>query len=418
MEEVNKREEFEAKTKKDKKNRTLLLQLVLLIITISTTTIAGAEWMFGKSLFYGKPLLSSTEIMAGLYFSIPFLTILTVHEFGHYLMARYYKVKVTLPFYLPLWLGFIPYVPSIGTMGAFIRIKEIVKSRKEYFDIGIAGPLAGFVAALMILTYGFTNLPEPEYIFEIHPEYQEYGLNYEEYYETQPANMAIGDNLLFMFFKKYVADPDRIPNKYELYHYPWILAGYLALLFTAINLFPIGQLDGGHVIYGLFGYKTSRIISRIVFFIMVTISGIGLVPQGQINNEFLINAALYLLFLFLAFHHFEKDIKRRSLVVIWVMIIQILAAKYLPSVGDYGIYLLLAFIFGRFLGIDHPKAIDDRPLDLKRKVFGWFALFVFVISFTPRPLYFEINEKAPIEEQSGLEQENLNIRQKSLHGGW
>ena len=119
MEEPDQRKEFEAVSEKEKKNRTLLLQLALLIITILTTTIAGAEWMFGKSLFYGEPTLSVTELIAGLYFSVPFLAILTVHEFGHYLTARYYKVKVTLPFYLPLWLGFLPLLPSIGTMGAF-----------------------------------------------------------------------------------------------------------------------------------------------------------------------------------------------------------------------------------------------------------------------------------------------------------
>jgi len=417
MEELDKREEFEAKNENVKKNRTLLLQLVLLIITIGTTTIAGAEWMFGKSLFYGNPTINAEELMAGLYFSFPFLGILTVHEFGHYLTARYYNVKVTLPYYLPLWLGFLPLIPSIGTMGAFIRIKELVKSRKQYFDIGIAGPLAGFVAALLILTYGFTNLPEPEYIFEIHPEYRQYGLDYEAYYDTQAVNMAIGDNLLFQFFKRYVADPDRIPNKYELYHYPWIFAGYLALFFTAINLIPIGQLDGGHVTYGLFGYKTSRIISRTLFMLMVLVSGIGLVPMGQLGIEFVINAAFYLLFLYLAFHHFQRDIKKRSLLVIWVMIIQIFAANYLPQAGDYGIYLIFAFVFGRFLGIEHPKAIDDRPLTLKRKILGWIALVVFVVSFTPRPLYFEFNEKARTEEQPGLEQVHFNDHQKSLHGG-
>jgi membrane-associated protease RseP (regulator of RpoE activity) len=391
-------------SKRNRKNR--IIQLTLFIITIITTTFAGAEWMYGKSLLYGEELITSTELMAGLYFSLPFLTILTVHEFGHYLTARFYNVKVSLPYYIPLWLGFIPFAPSIGTMGAFIRLFGN-RSRKEFFDIGIAGPLAGFVVAIMVLTYGFTHLPEPEYIFEIHPEYKEYGLNYDEYYETLPANMAIGDNLVFLFFKNYVADPDKVPNKYELYHYPWLFAGYLALFFTALNLIPMGQLDGGHVIYGLFGYKNSRLISRVLFFMMVAISGVGLVPMGQINASFIINAIFYLLFLFLVFHHFERNIKKRALLVIWLMIMQIFAAKYIPEVGEYGVYLLFfAFIFGRFLGIDHPRAIDDRPLDLKRKILGWIALVVFIISFTPRPLYFEFNEKARTIEP-GLEQVNL-----------
>jgi membrane-associated protease RseP (regulator of RpoE activity) len=388
------------------KNRTRIIQLLLFIVTIITTTFAGAEWIYSKSLFYGEEVLTKAEILAGLYFSIPFLTILTVHEFGHYLMAKYHKVKVSLPYFIPLWLGFVPFVPSLGTMGAFIRLFGN-KSRKEFFDIGIAGPLAGFVVALVVLTYGFTHLPEPEYIFEIHPEYEEYGMNYEEYYETLPGSLAIGDNLLFLFFKNYVAEPDRVPNKYEIYHYPWIFAGYLALLFTALNLIPIGQLDGGHVIYGLFGYNKSRIISRVLFFIMVTLSGIGLVPMGQINSGFIINSIFYLLFLFLAFYHFERDIKKRALIVIWVMILQLLASEYLPQSGDYGIYLLFAFIFGRFLGIDHPKATIDQPLDLKRKILGWTALIVFVLSFTPRPLYLDVNDKARIDKP-GLENKDTD----------
>ena len=90
------------------------------------------------------------------------------------------------------------------------------------------------------------------------------------------------------------------------------------------------------------------------------------------------------------------------------MIIQVIIAKVLPEAVNYGngVYIVFAFIFGRFLGIDHPKAMDDSPLDLKRKVLGWIALAVFIISFTPRPLYFEINEKAQVEKP-GLEQVNL-----------
>ncbi len=378
--------------------KTLIIHIVLFVVTVVATTFAGAEWMFGKSMMYGDELLSSSEILAGLYFSIPFLGILTVHEFGHYFTAKYYKVKVSLPFYIPLWLGFVP-MPSIGTMGAFIRIKGIIQSRKEFFDIGIAGPLAGFVVALFVLTYGFTNLPDADYIFEIHPEYKTYGMDYEQHvYGQNEMNFVVGDNLLFLFFKKFVADAEKVPNNYEMYHYPWLFAGYLALFFTALNLIPIGQLDGGHVTYGLFGYKNSRIISRILFLIMVTISGIGILPMGPFNTDFILNGAFYIMFLFLAFHHFEKDIKKRVLMVIWVMIIQIFAFQWLSEATDYGIYMMFAFLIGRFLGIDHPKALIDKPLNLKRKILGWVALAIFVISFTPRPLYIEFNEKARIEK--------------------
>lgn len=380
-----------------------IIQVILFIVTLIFTTISGAEWMYGKALMYGELRLSSSELLAGLYFSVPFLGILSFHEFGHYFVAKFYKIKVSLPFYIPLWLGFIPPgMPSIGTMGALIRIKSRNQSRKAYFDIGIAGPLAGFIVALGVLTYGFTHLPDADHIFDIHPEYQEYGMDYEEYYEQQEANLAVGENLVFMFFKHYVADPDKVPNKYEVYHYPWLFAGYLALFFTALNLIPIGQLDGGHVIYGLFGYKKSRTISRILFLIMVTISGIAWLPTGPISANFVFNAMLYILFLYIVFYHFEKDPKKKAILVIWVMIIQVVCAKFIPIIADYGLYMLFALIIGRFLGLDHPKAVEDEPLDLKRKIIGWIGLIVFVISFTPRLLYVEVNEKARIETP-GLE---------------
>ena len=134
----------------------VLLQLGLFILTFITTTLAGAEWAYGRSVFAKDYAWS--DFVSGLEFSIPFLLILTVHEFGHYFVARYHKVKVTLPYYLPM-----PPLPfSIGTMGALIRIKEKIYSKKQNFDIGIAGPLAGFATALIILFYAFTHLPEPE----------------------------------------------------------------------------------------------------------------------------------------------------------------------------------------------------------------------------------------------------------------
>ncbi len=389
-----------------KKRRLLFIQILLFLITIITTTFAGAEYMSGRMIFYGETQLSGPEILAGIYFSLPLLGILTVHELGHFFMARFYRVRVTLPFYIPMWLGFLQIPFSFGTMGAIIRIKDKIQSRKEYFDIGIAGPLAGFVVAIMVLTYGFTHLPEPEYIFEIHPEYQEYGMDYEQHiYDQIPVNFAVGDNLIFLFFKNYVADPERVPNKYEIYHYPWLFAGFLSLFWTALNLLPIGQLDGGHVIYGLFGYKNSRLIFRTLFLILVTVSGIGLLPIGPIDFNFFINAVFYLLFLFLTFHNFERNLRKRLLLIIWIMILQIFALNFLPQLGEYVIYIFFAFILGRFLGIEHPKAEIDKPLDLKRKIIGWIGLVVFIISFTPKPLYFEINEKARIN-QPGLEKKD------------
>ncbi|KJH69333.1 peptidase M50, partial [Aliterella atlantica CENA595] len=159
------------------RTKTYLLHGGLFLITLITTTMAGAEWMFGR-LFIpleGMKTLGWNEFLAGFQFSIPFLSILTVHEFGHYIVARANRVRVTLPFYIPIWLGI---GQGIGTLGAFIRIQDYINSRRKYFDIGVAGPLAGFALALVVLWYGFTHLPPPEYIFTIHPEYQKWGLAY------------------------------------------------------------------------------------------------------------------------------------------------------------------------------------------------------------------------------------------------
>ena len=154
----------------------LAIHIGLFLITLVTTTMAGAEWMFGRSWWF-EPSLTFKEFKQGFYFSIPFLAILTAHEFGHYLTARFYGVKVTLPFFIP----FPPIPFSIGTMGAVIRIKETIRSKVENFDIGIAGPIAGFMLAILCLYYGFTNLPEKSYIYQVHPDYEVFGENFEDH---------------------------------------------------------------------------------------------------------------------------------------------------------------------------------------------------------------------------------------------
>ncbi len=255
--------------------RRAVFQSTLFIATCITTTLAGAEWTYGRSVFLAD--YGWQDFISGMQFSVPFLLILTVHEFGHYFMAKYHQVRATLPYYIP-----IPPIPlSIGTMGAIIRLKSLVHSKKQNFDIGIAGPLAGFVMAMVVLFYGFTHLPPADYIFQIHPEYEEYGANYAEtVYENQNDNIidiTIGRNLLFLFFEHFVADADRMPNPHEIMHYPFLFAGYLSLVFTCLNLLPIGQLDGGHVVYGLFGFKLHRIIASTFFIVFTFYAGLGVI---------------------------------------------------------------------------------------------------------------------------------------------
>lgn len=379
------------------RTKTYLLHGGLFIITLITTTMAGAEWMFGR-LFIpvkGMKQLGWEEFVAGFQFSLPFLAILTVHEFGHYFTAKANRVRVTLPYYIPLWLGI---GQSIGTLGAFIRIQDYINSRKKYFDIGIAGPLAGFALALVVLWYGFTHLPPPEFIFTIHPEYQKWGLAYGQFaYENLPDGGAVGlgDNLLFSFFKTYVADPERLPHPYEMIHYPYLMAGYLALFFTSLNLIPIGQLDGGHILYALIGRDLYRWVAPSLFTLFAFYAGLGLfkpsdfaVPTDEAFFSELGNFGLYVVFLYLAFSRISENRTTSWLVTLSVVAAQLVFSWIRPDWEGYSGFLVFVFVLGRFLGIYHPETELQEPLDAKRKLLGWLALVVFVLCFSPKPFLF------------------------------
>ncbi|WP_375578771.1 site-2 protease family protein [Marivirga tractuosa] len=365
-------------------------KILLFVLTFITTTLAGSEWITNRFIF-NSPDYSWADFLAGLHYSIPFLFILTVHEFGHFFTAKYHKVEVTLPNYLPLWLGFMSAV-SFGTMGALIRIVGPIKSRKQFFDIGIAGPIAGFVVALGVLFYGFTNLPEPEYIFEIHPEYEQYGLDYADHvYDNGEEMMGIslGNNLLFSWFEENVADPERLPNHREIIHYPYLFAGFLALFFTALNLIPIGQLDGGHVIYGLFGAKNHQIIAFTLYMIFTFVAGLGLITAGIDLGDFALYSAMYVGFLYFSFKGLGFQQSTTLMIAVGMFVAQYLTTYIFPSVTGFSGYLLFVFLLGRLIGVKHPVAPDDRPLSTGRKVLGWICLIIFIICFSFEPLVLE-----------------------------
>ncbi len=378
----------------NQRTKTYLLHGGLFLITLVTTTMAGAEWMFNGLFipFEGVKRLGWSEFVAGFQFSVPFLAILTVHEFGHYFTAKANRVRVTLPYYIPLWLGV---GQSIGTLGAFIRIQDYINSRRKYFDIGIAGPLAGFVLALVVLWYAFTHLPPPEYIFTIHPEYKKWGLDYAKYaYEKLPPGGAtgLGDNLLFNFFKTYVADPARVPHPYEMIHYPYVLAGYLALFFTSLNLIPIGQLDGGHILYALIGRKRFQWVAPALFIVFAFYAGLGFfkptdfaVPTDEAFFSELGSFALYIGFLYLAFARISENRMTSLLITLSVVAMQLLVSGLRPDLEGYPNFLVFVFVVGRFLGIYHPETELEEPMDTKRLLLGWLALLVFVLCFSPKP---------------------------------
>lgn len=357
----------------------------LFLLTLITTTLAGTEWTEGKFVFFSEGYTWS-DFFNGFYFSVPFLGILTVHEFGHYFTARYYKIKASLPYFLPVWFGFIG-APSLGTFGAVIRLEGLTRSRKQYFDVGIAGPLAGFVVALLVLFYGFTHLPAKEHIFKIHPEYAQYGMDYPKHvYNDSTESIIIGSNLLFEFFKTQVADPELLPHDNELMHYPIIFAGFLALFFTALNLIPVGQLDGGHVLYGLIGAKGHKYVASGIFILFVFFAGLGLfTPYDPIDE--LLWAPLYVGFLYYVFSSMPLQLNRDKLMLsVAVFTLQFLVSYFDPTIVGFEGWLLFAFIIGRFLGVQHPPVLIDTPLDLKRKILGWITLLIFLLCFSPSPL--------------------------------
>jgi membrane-associated protease RseP (regulator of RpoE activity) len=366
------------------------LQIGLFLLTTISATLAGAEWITGKTFLFGKEKLGFSDFLNGFNYSFPFLLTLTFHEFGHYFAAKYHQIKVTLPYYIPIWMsGFL----SFGTMGAFIRIIDRPKSRKQYFDIGIAGPLAGFIIAIGVLWYGFTHLPPADYIYTIHPEYKALGPNYAKtVYQNMAGQIYIGDNLIFSFFKNYVADTNLVPNSFEIMHYPYLLAGYLALFFTALNLIPIGQLDGGHILYGLIGKRLNNIVSPILLVLFAFYSGLGIFKLSEFQFlhaqeyiEKLFPFILYIIFLRICFSKIVPDTYFDWILALSIAILQLISVQIFPNIIGNSNYLLFILLLGRFLGVYHPNVEIDEPLDIKRKILGWLTLVIFILCFSPSP---------------------------------
>jgi membrane-associated protease RseP (regulator of RpoE activity) len=369
------------------------IQILLFIATLFTTTLAGAEWIFGKSFFFQSDIMGWAEFKRGLWFSIPFLGFLTTHEFGHYFMAKIRKIKVSLPYYIPGWFVVLT---SIGTFGAFIKIKEQVNSKNDYFDIGVAGPLAGFVIAAAVLACGFYYLPSDDYIYGIHPEYKNFQGNYRAFLDNYATNgeiITLGKSLLYIFFERVFADPTLIPHPYELTHYPLILAGFLGLLFTALNLLPIGQLDGGHILFALIGKRAFDVVSPVFLILLVSYSGLGMfklsdfgMAYAENQSTLLLQFAFFVYFNYLCFSRIFENKVNNWIITLAVILTQFLLSKILPSLSGYSGFLAFGFLIGRILGVYHPTTIDTKPLGKTRVILGWLAILIFILCFSPNPI--------------------------------
>lgn len=310
------------------KKKRYWLHIGLFILTFITTTFAGAEWTTGTFGPYTLDLL-----LKGLPYSLSILFVITCHEFGHYFAAKYHKVDATLPYYIPFppILGFI----NFGTMGAVIKTTSPIRTKKAMFDIGIAGPIAGFIASIAILIYGFTNVPGEEYILSIHPDYftPEYG--------SSGLQLVFGDTILFSFFKFLFVDTSKFfPPMSEIYHYPFLCVGWFGLLITAMNMLPVGQLDGGHISYTMFGKKNHYMIS-VITFVFLFIFGLSGFADSMLDLNL--------------------------------------------NIGWSG-WLFWALILYYVIRLKHPPIADDSPLDSKRMILGYFSFVILLLSFSPNPI--------------------------------
>lgn len=386
--------------------RTFFIHFGLFLITFFTTTMVGAENVTGKIWFgFGmvpeNMLLHAADFSKGLIYAIAFLSFLTFHEFGHYFTAMYHQVKASLPYYIPVWIP-IPGAMNIGSFGAIIRMRSIPKSTKQFFDIGIAGPLAGFVVSFALIVIGLQTLPDKNYVLGVHPEYiQDFGgvpteaqqIHFIEENNLQHPDKPIqtyrlGNNLLFTILQKIVPyDASRFPTSFEIFHYPLLFVGFLTLFFTALNLLPIGQLDGGHVIYGMFGRKKAGIISRIVVFALMLVGGTAMVDIAHLQENYT-DMALYFLFSTYIFNHLFNKPKTIYLLGILLLFwgIQAGIKVFYPEISPNLIWLLYSFMAVRFIKLDHPQALIEHTVDWKRQILGWLAILIFLLCFTPNPV--------------------------------
>jgi membrane-associated protease RseP (regulator of RpoE activity) len=283
------------------------INLLFFILTLISMLMAGALYSYEgpePEGFSGFVQLFADNLASGLPFAVSLLAILLAHEFGHYLAARYHKTEVTLPYFLPF-----PFSP-FGTLGAFIQLREPPRNKRILLDIGIAGPLAGLIVAIPVLLIGL-SLSEVSQIPEVIQTGQAFSLEGNSIlyllakyivhgqWLPQPATFGGVSPLLYWLRYFFTGLPSPIGGMDVMLH-PIAWAGWAGLLVTALNLIPAGQLDGGHVLYSLFG-KNARVILPVVMiglgilgffwtgwwlwvFLILTLGGSHAQPLDQITK--------------------------------------------------------------------------------------------------------------------------------------
>jgi len=374
--------------------KTILKHLGLFLLTVLTVSLAGTGFVGFNPVPFPLALPNLPDFYRGLLFAGLLLGFLGIHEFGHYFAALYHHVRVTLPYFIPIPLG-------IGTVGAVIRIKQKINDTYKMFDVGAAGPLAGFVVAIGVLLYGFSTLPDPSFIqnFAGHEAIKDYVAQHGAYpssplQETNGNLLIVGNTLLYSFLASFFQN---VPPMWEMYHYPFLFAGWLGLFFTALNLTPIGQLDGGHILYSLLGFKKHRTVARIFFGILVTLGTIEAIPfihlsLGDWDNAYgilswIVWAGLLYSLLQKAFHSNLQWILPTLAATLGLSAIYLYGIVGNITTSGSLIWIVWSFFIAYFVGVEHPPAMRERELDPTRKFLGWLSMAIFVLCISPNPLY-------------------------------
>lgn len=296
---------------------------VLLPLLLFIATCGSVLWT-GATLAQGESPASLSELAGGWVYALPLMSILSCHELGHYIAARWHRVPASLPYFLPL-----PAVSPFGTLGAVITMPERIRSRSALLDIGAAGPIAGMVIALPVLIVGLTLSP-------VEPKSTGYYLQE-------------GQSLLYWGLKWAVKGS--IPEGHDVILHPTAIAGWVGLFVTMINLLPWGQLDGGHIAFALLGPIQNRIARSVRyavlgFFAYNLASFVGPVLLGKSSMPL------------------ELALGNSTTWLVW-----------------FGLLTLL----GRTMGHDHPP-FEPGPLSPARRRVAALCLLAFVLLFMPTPL--------------------------------
>lgn len=283
------------------------VHLLLLLLTFATMTWAGSSFFLNyvsavNTRALPRGLTAGHALIGGLWFSVPALLILAAHEMGHYVACRYYRIPATLPY-------FIPGPTLVGTFGAVIRM-AVPTTRRALFDVGIAGPIAGFVVLVPFAVFGML---------------QSYSVRLPRGYPLQGLNL--GDPLLITQLQRLIV-PSPATDLFVMH--PAGFAAWFGLMATVLNLFPAGQLDGGHIVHALFG-RASRYVTIATILILLTLG-----------------------------------VTVSSTWLFWGVLITMMS------------YMV---------GLEHPPVSDEHvPIGGSRMALGLVAVLIFVLSFTPVPI--------------------------------